>query len=191
MMIVEALAIPDVKLIRPAKHGDARGFFSETYNRRALSGAGVTAEFVQDNHSLSAQAGVVRGLHFQIPPRAQGKLVRVTRGAVFDVAVDIRRGSPTFGQHVSAVLSAENWAQLWIPAGFAHGFSTLEPDTEFVYKVTDYYAPECDRGLAWDDTFLGIPWPVEPSAAILSDKDRAHPRLAALPPYFAYGELES
>ncbi|MDX2264414.1 MAG: dTDP-4-dehydrorhamnose 3,5-epimerase [Hyphomicrobiales bacterium] len=183
-MDVQALAIPDVKLIRPKKFGDERGFFSETYSRRALAEAGIDADFVQDNHSFSAQKGVVRGLHFQIAPHVQGKLVRVTRGAVLDVAVDIRRASPTYGQHVRAELSAENWAQLWVPPGFAHGFCTLTPDTEFLYKVTGYYSPECDRGLAWDDPALAIDWPVPPQDAILSEKDRRHPTLADLPAYF-------
>ncbi len=185
-MIVEPLAIPEVKLIVPQRHRDARGFFSETYNRRALAEAGIKVDFVQDNHSLSVEKGVIRGLHFQIAPHEQGKLVRVTRGSVFDVAVDIRRGSPTYGQHVSAVLSADNWRQLWIPSGFAHGFCTLEEETEFLYKVTGYYSAECDRGLAWDDPALGIAWPVEAAQAILSDKDRRHPRLQDLPAYFSY-----
>lgn len=126
----------------------------------------------------------MRGLHFQKPPHAQGKLVRVARGAIFDVAVDIRRGSPTYGRHVTAVLSAENWAQLWVPAGFAHGFCTLEPDTEVLYKVTDYYTPECDCGLRWNDPELGIEWPVKRDEAIVSDKDRSHPALADLEPVF-------
>ncbi|MDZ4789912.1 MAG: dTDP-4-dehydrorhamnose 3,5-epimerase [Hyphomicrobiales bacterium] len=185
-MQIESLAIPDVKLITGKKFGDARGFFSEVYSRNALAAAGIKADFVQDNHSFSAQVGVVRGLHFQIAPHAQGKLVRVTRGAVLDVAVDIRQGSPTYGQHVKAVLSGGNWAQLWVPTGFAHGFCTLEPDTEFLYKVTGYYAPECDRGLAWDDPELAIDWPMAPGAAILSEKDRRHPKLAELPHYFAF-----
>jgi len=180
------LDIPDIKLVVPTRHRDGRGFFSETYHMRALADAGITAEFVQDNHSLSVAKGVVRGLHFQTAPHAQDKLVHVTRGAILDVAVDIRRGSPTYGRHVAVVLSAENWQQLWVPVGFAHGFCTLEPNTEVLYKVTDYYAPECDRGLAWDDPALGIDWPVAAEAAILSDKDRRHPRLAELPAYFTY-----
>ncbi len=185
-MKIEALAIPDVKLFTPKRFGDYRGFFSETYSRRALLEAGVSVEFLQDNHSLSAQQGVIRGLHFQTPPHAQGKLVRVTRGAVLDVVVDIRHGSPTYGQHVKVTLSAQNWSQLWVPPGFAHGFCTLEPDTEFLYKVTDYYSPECDRGLAWNDPELGIEWPVATADAVLSDKDQRHPSLAALPQYFEY-----
>ena len=186
-MKVEQLAIPDVKLIRPRIHRDDRGFFSETFNAKVMAEAGIAASFVQDNHSLSSATGVVRGLHFQIPPHAQGKLVRVTKGAILDVAVDIRHGSATFGRHVSAILSAENWLQLWIPIGFAHGFCTLEPATEVQYKVTDYYAPECDRGLLWSDPALGIKWPVGPDAAQLSEKDRRQPTLDELPPIFQVG----
>ena len=161
-MLVQPLEIPDVKLITPQRFYDERGFFSETYNRQRLAEFGIEADFVQDNHSFSSAKGVVRGLHFQVSPHAQGKLVRVTRGAIFDVALDIRRGSPTYGRHVSTVLSAENWAQLWIPVGFAHGFCTLEPNTEVLYKTTAYYAPECSRGIKWDDPALGIAWPVDP-----------------------------
>ena len=178
--------IPEVKLVTPQIFRDARGFFSETYNRAAFSAAGIDHVFVQDNHSLSRHRGVVRGLHFQIGPHAQGKLVRVARGAVLDVAVDIRRGSPTFGRHVSAILSVENWSQLWIPVGFAHGFCTLEPDTEVIYKVTDLYAPDCERGLAFDDPALGIAWPISSAEAILADKDRRYPSLRDLPDYFSY-----
>jgi dTDP-4-dehydrorhamnose 3,5-epimerase len=184
-MQFEPLHIPGLVLVRPAKFGDARGFLSETYNARAFAEAGLTPNFVQDNHSLSVPAGVVRGLHFQVAPRAQGKLVRVVRGAVLDVAVDLRRGSPSFGQHVAVELSAANWQQLWIPVGFAHGFCTLEPNTEVIYKMTDFYDPTAERGLAWDDPDLGIAWPV--SDAILSDKDRRQPRLAELPDCFEFG----
>jgi dTDP-4-dehydrorhamnose 3,5-epimerase len=179
-MDVTALEIPAVKVIRPKIIPDERGFFSETYNKQALKAAGIDVEFVQDNHSLSREKGVIRGLHFQIPPRAQDKLVRVIRGSIFDVAVDIRRGSPTFGRHVAVVLSAENWRQLWVPKGFAHGFCTLEPNTEVVYKVTDLYARECDKGIAWDDPALGIAWPIPAHAVIVSDKDRKHPRLSEI-----------
>src|SRR5262245_37930351 len=150
-MRVESLQIPEVCLITPHKFADQRGFFSETYSRRVLEDAGIGMEFVQDNHSLSAEVGTIRGLHFQSPPYAQAKLVRVTRGAILDVAVDIRHGSPTFGRHAQAVLSADNWSQMLIPEGFAHGFCTLEPDSEVLYKVNDYYAPDHDMGLAWDD----------------------------------------
>ncbi len=190
MMHVERLAIPDVVVLTPRIFRDARGFFSETWNRRALGEAGIEADFVQDNHSLSRDKGVVRGLHFQTPPHAQDKLVRVIRGRVLDVAVDIRRGSPTFGRHVAVELSAENWRQLWVPRGFAHGFCTLEPDTEVLYKVTDYYAPECDEGLLWNDPALGIDWPVGEGEAILSEKDRSHPRLAELPEVFQFAAVQ-
>ena len=147
---VTDLSVPGIKLITLKIFRDARGLFCETFNARALVAAGISAAFVQDNHSVSLQKGVVRGLHFQVPPHAQAKLVRVTRGSIFDVAVDIRVGSPTYGRHVGAVLSAAKWQQIWIPEGFAHGFCTLEPDTEVLYKVTDYYAPECDRGTTTD-----------------------------------------
>ena len=178
------LGIPDVILLEPVRHLDHRGFFSETYNRAALRDVGIDVEFVQDNHSLSRQQGVVRGLHFQTDPRAQAKLVRVSRGSVFDVAVDLRHGSATYGKWVSAVISADNWHQLYIPKGFAHGFCTLEPDTELIYKVSDYYAPECDKGVAWDDPDIGIDWPVERGQAVLSGKDGNQPRFASLPAYF-------
>ncbi|MEM7225578.1 MAG: dTDP-4-dehydrorhamnose 3,5-epimerase [Pseudomonadota bacterium] len=185
-MEIERLAIPEVVVITPKRFGDARGFFSETYNRAALSTEGIELDFVQDNHSLSADPGTLRGLHFQTPPFAQDKLVRVVRGAILDVAVDIRTGSPSYGRHVSAVLSAENWAQILVPKGFAHGFCTLEPDCEVIYKVSAPYAPAHDKGMAWDDPALGIEWPVAPDKVVLSDKDRKHPRLADLPAYFAY-----
>lgn len=183
-MEIVSLEIPDVKLIRPRKFGDHRGFFSEVYSRKAFSEAGIPQEFVQDNHSLSSEVGTVRGLHFQVPPAAQAKLIRVVRGAIFDVAVDIRRGSPTYGRHVAVRISAEEWNQLLVPVGFAHGFCTLEPDTEVLYKVTDFYSPEHDKGLLWNDSDLGIRWPVSAEAARLSDKDRTHPRLADLGDWF-------
>lgn len=185
MLEVETTALPDVKIIRPKRFGDGRGFFSEVYNRRAYSEAGLDLDFVQDNHSLSVNKGTVRGLHFQTAPFAQDKLVRVTRGRVLDVAVDLRKSSPTFGAHVAVELSAENWLQLLLPVGFAHGFCTLEDDTEVVYKVTRYYAAAHDKGLAWDDPALGIDWPVSPQEATLSDKDRRQPRLAECSDVFA------
>lgn len=185
MLTIEDTAIPAVKIITTRRFGDERGFFTETWNRRRFAEAGIDLDFVQDNHSLSGPAGTVRGLHFQSPPFAQDKLVRVVRGRILDVAVDIRRSSPTYGRHVAVELSAGNGRQLLVPVGFAHGFCTLEPDTEVVYKVTAYYAPEHDHGLAFDDPDLAIDWPVARAAAVLSDKDRTHPRLAELPEYFA------
>jgi dTDP-4-dehydrorhamnose 3,5-epimerase len=186
-MKVERLAVPDVLLITPKVFRDDRGFFSETYSHRALAEAGVPDDFVQDNHALSRSRGVVRGLHLQTPPVPQGKLVRVVRGSIFDVAVDVRHGSPTYGKHVHATLTADNFQQLWVPPGFLHGYATLEPDTEVIYKVTGYYAPECDRGVQWNDPALGIPWPISPSEAILSAKDQATRPLADQPVFFRYG----
>ncbi len=186
-MEVRRLAIEDVILITPGRHSDKRGFFSETFNKFQLATeAGITEEFVQDNHSLSVDVGTVRGMHFQVPPVAQDKLVRVLRGSVLDVVVDIRRGSPSYGRSVSAVLSEENWAQLWVPKGFAHGLCTLEPNTEVAYKVTEFYSAEHDLGLSWDDPALEIDWPVSAAEAILSDRDRRHPALATLKPFFTY-----
>src|SRR5215831_11710577 len=181
---VLATEIADVKLIVPRIHRDHRGFFSETYNKADLATLGVNLGFVQDNHSLSLERGVVRGLHFQIPPFAQDKLVRVIRGSIFDVAVDIRRGSQTYGRHVARLISAANWNQFLVPIGFAHGFCTIEPNTEVIYKVTNYYSPEHDRGILWNDTDLGIAWPVNETEAILSEKDRALARFSNLPTYF-------
>lgn len=180
------LAIPDVILVEPKRFGDHRGFFSETFHAERFAEAGVEGPFVQDNHSLSAEVGTLRGLHFQIAPSPQGKLVRCTAGAILDVAVDIRTGSPTFGQHVTAELTADNGHQLWVPAGFAHAFVTRAPDTEVQYKVTGYYDPGADRGLAWDDPALGIDWGLGDATPVLSDKDTKHPKLADLPAYFDY-----
>jgi dTDP-4-dehydrorhamnose 3,5-epimerase len=171
--------IPDVKILVPKQFKDHRGFFSEVYSRKAFEAAGIRADFVQDNHSLSAEGGVVRGLHFQLPPMAQDKLLRVVRGAILDVAVDVRRSSPTFGRSVAEVISAENWKQIYIPAGFAHGFRTLEPNTEVIYKVTNFYSPEHDRGIRWNDPALAIDWGIPEAEAILSERDRKHPTLAA------------
>lgn len=177
-MQVIATELPEVKILEPKKFGDSRGFFSETYNRRVLAELGIAHEFVQDNHSLSGTAGVVRGLHYQLPPHAQHKLVRVTHGAILDVAVDVRRASSTFGKYVTVVLSAENWRQVFVPIGFAHGFVTLEPNTEVIYKVTDYWMPEFERGISWNDPALGIPWGIEAGKATLSARDTTHPPLA-------------
>jgi dTDP-4-dehydrorhamnose 3,5-epimerase len=181
---VESLAIPDVKILTPKRFGDARGFFSETYNKAAFAEHGLSLDFVQDNHSMSQAVGVLRGLHFQTPPFAQDKLVRVVKGRIFDVAVDIRQGSPTYGQWVGAEISAEAWNQILVPVGFAHGFVTLEPDTEVIYKVTAPYAPEHDRGIAWDDPDVAVSWPLNGIRPTLSDKDTRHPRLAELPAHF-------
>ena len=183
-MKIESLAIADVKLITPRIIRDERGFFSETWNAQGLKDAGIDAKFVQDNHALSRAKGTVRGLHFQLAPKGQDKLIRCVRGAILDVAVDIRKSSPTFGQHVTAVLSATNWAQLWVPIGFAHGYATLEPDTEVIYKVTEYYSPALDRGIAWDDPALAIQWPVAARDAELSAKDKMQPLLADAPVLF-------
>lgn len=185
-MEIVSLEIEDVKIITPKKFGDHRGFFSETFNRARFEEAGLPTEYVQDNHSLSAEVGVLRGLHFQIPPFAQDKLVRVVRGRIFDVAVDIRKGSPTFGKWVGAEISAEAWNQILVPLGFAHGFVTLEPNTEVVYKVTGPYAPDHDRGIAWDDPSIGIDWPLDGKHPVLSDKDTKHPTLADAPDLFTY-----
>lgn len=174
-MRVERLAIPDVMLLTPDRFGDSRGFFSETFVAIRIEAAGITLPFVQDNHSKSGPAGVLRGLHCQIKPYAQGKLVRVVSGAIWDVAVDARQGSPSFGQHVSAELSAENWRQMWIPPGFLHGFCTLVPDSEVIYKTTDYYDSASERGVIWDDPDLAIPWPLA-SNPVLSAKDKLLPR---------------
>jgi dTDP-4-dehydrorhamnose 3,5-epimerase len=176
-MQIEDTAIPDVKLIRPARHGDARGFFSEVWNARAFADAGLDLAFVQDNHVRNAAAGTLRGLHLQVAPNPQGKLVRCCRGAVLDVAVDVRKGSPTFGRHVSAELSEENWTQLWVPEGFAHGYVTLTDGAEVLYKVTGPYDPASERGVRFDDPALGIDWRFSPDALILSEKDRSWPSL--------------
>jgi dTDP-4-dehydrorhamnose 3,5-epimerase len=183
MKVIET-AIPAVKILLPNKHGDHRGFFSEVFNTRLLKEAGLSCDFVQDNHSLSAEKGVVRGLHFQLAPMAQDKLVRVVRGGILDVAVDIRKSSPTFGKFITAEITAENWKQILVPVGFAHGFVTLEPNTEVVYKVTNYYSPQHDRGILWNDPDLGIPWGIDESTAVLSGKDKLNPKLADAPELF-------
>ncbi len=177
-MKVTPLAIPEVMLIEPKVFGDDRGFFLESFNQQAFNAAtGTRFEFVQDNHSRSRK-GVLRGLHYQLPPHAQGKLVRVVRGAVFDVAVDIRKGSPTFGRWVGAELTEDNHRQLWLPPGFAHGFLVLSDTADFLYKATSYYAPQADRGIAWDDPAIAVQWPQLGVELSLSDKDRRQPLLA-------------
>lgn len=183
-MEFEDLRLDGVKLVVPRRFGDDRGFFSEVYNQRTFSEVGIDDVFVQDNHSLSGPVGTVRGLHFQVDPHPIAKLIRVVRGAIYDVVVDLRSGSPTYGEHLGVELSADNWAQLYVPVGFAHGFCTMKPDTEVAYKVTDYWSAEVDKGVAWDDPDLGIDWPVDPGGAVLSDKDKAQPSLSDLPGYF-------
>lgn len=170
-------AIDGVILITPRRHGDGRGYFAETFRHDLFQEHCGRHNFVQENQSSSSEAGTVRGLHFQVAPKAQGKLVSCIAGALLDVAVDIRPGSPSFGRHVAVELSAANGSQLWIPAGLAHGLCTLEPDTRVNYKVTDYYSKEHEQGLFWNDPDLGIPWPVESGKAVLSDKDRILPGL--------------
>ncbi len=172
-----ALGIPGPLLIVPRRFRDGRGFFLESWSERDFEALGVVERFVQDNQSSSIAAGTIRGMHFQLPPRAQAKLVRVLRGAVLDVVVDLRRGSSTYGRHAAAELSAADARQVYVPAGFAHGFCTLEPDTEVAYKASDYYDPALERGVAWDDPDLALPWPVAADRAVLSDKDRRQPRL--------------
>jgi dTDP-4-dehydrorhamnose 3,5-epimerase len=184
VITVKSTALPDVKLVEVRRFEDLRGFFSEIYHQANFAAAGIDAQFVQDNLSLSRHAGTVRGLHFQTAPFAQAKLVRVVRGRILDVAVDIRLSSPTYGRHVAVEMGDEDGLQLFVPAGFAHGFCTLKPDTEVAYKVSAYYSPQHDKGLAWDDPDLDIAWPVSRDSAILSDKDRQHPALADLPAAF-------
>jgi dTDP-4-dehydrorhamnose 3,5-epimerase len=185
-MQLDQTGIPGLIVITPSRFGDARGFFAETYSRDKLAGEGIAIEFVQDNHSLSAQVGTVRGLHFQNPPRAQAKLVRCGRGCLFDVAVDIRRGSPTSGKWFGIELSFENGKQLLIPAGFAHGFVTRAPDTEIVYKCSDGYAPETEGALRFDDPDIGIDWGLGDTAPILSAKDAAAGSFAGFDSTFVY-----
>jgi dTDP-4-dehydrorhamnose 3,5-epimerase len=179
MLEVRELGLEGVVEILPRRFSDDRGFFSETYNAEAFAAAGIDLVFVQDNHSFSAASGVLRGLHYQLPPRAQDKLVRVTRGAILDVAVDIRRHSPDFGKWVALEVSAEKWNQILVPKGFAHGFLTLSDDTEVLYKVTDAYSPDHDRSIRFDDPDIGIEWPQPAAAFVLSQKDRTAPLLRA------------
>ncbi len=185
-MHVQPLALPEVKLIVPQVFRDNRGHFSETYNCRRYADAGIDAVFVQDNRSFSAKKGTIRGLHFQTAPFAQAKLVHVARGAIFDVAVDIRAGSPTFGKHVSATLSARDGNQIYLPIGFAHGLMTLEPDTEVLYKVSSYYSPAHEISVLWNDPALAIDWPSGGGEPVLSPKDEAGFPIAELPPVFEY-----
>jgi dTDP-4-dehydrorhamnose 3,5-epimerase len=183
-MDVLATEIADVKLLRPVYHGDERGYFVEVFNGRRFAEADLPHDFVQDNQSRSGTRGTLRGLHFQTPPFAQTKLVRVLEGAVLDVAVDLRRGSPTRGQHVMVEISAANRLQMLVPKGFAHGFLTLVPDTVVLYKVDAYYAPDHDRGVRFDDPDLAIPWPADPGGVVVSDRDRRQPAFRDLPIWF-------
>lgn len=175
-----------VKIIQPRVFRDDRGWFSETYSAQRLHGEGISDVFVQDNHSKSVATGTVRGIHFQAPPHAQAKLVRCVRGSILDFAIDLRRGSPSFGRSVSVLLSEQNATQLYVPIGFGHAFVTLEPDTEVIYKVNDVYAPECEGGVIWNDPTLGIDWPLPASGALLSAKDRLLPMLNAFESPFEY-----
>lgn len=179
MIEVKPTALPGVLEIVPRKFADNRGFFSEVYSAKAFRDAGIDLDFVQDNHSMSVQRGVLRGLHYQLPPRAQDKLVRVVKGAILDVAVDIRRSSPSFGLWTAVELSAEHWNQLLVPKGFAHGFVTLTENAEVLYKVTDVYSPSHDRAIRFDDPRIAVRWPFDPDRLILSDKDRMAPLLEA------------
>lgn len=176
-LTIRSLEIPDVKIISPQKHGDSRGFFSETYNKRTFAEAGIDLDFVQDNHSLSPQVGTLRGLHYQRHPFAQDKLVRVVSGRILDVAVDLRRDSPTFAKWVAAEISAAQWNQILVPVGFAHGICTLEPDTQLIYKVTNYYSAAHDFGVCWNDPDLAIAWPFAQDRLLLSEKDKKQPFL--------------
>ncbi len=184
MLTVTPTQIPVVMIVEPKRFGDHRGYFVESWNKKRFAEHGLDLDFVQDNESLSAQVGTVRGLHFQKAPNAQAKLVRALRGRVLDVAVDLRRNSPSYGRHVAVELSTENGRQLFVPIGFAHGFCTLEPASIIAYKVTRYYSAADDLGVTWDDPDLAIPWPVDPAQAALSDKDRRQPKFHDLPPYF-------
>jgi dTDP-4-dehydrorhamnose 3,5-epimerase len=174
------------KLIKPKRFGDDRGWFAETYNRQVYLEFGVTAQFCQDNHAFSAPPWVLRGLHFQRPPRAQARLIRCVRGAIWDVLVDLRRGSPTFGRWVATKLSADNGLQVFAPEGFAHGYLTLAPATEVEYKVTDFYAPECEGGVIWNDETLRLPWPLGGAEPVISERDARLGSLAAFDSPFAY-----
>lgn len=180
--------LPGTKLVLPRHFGDERGYFAETFRADLFAEQVGNFTFVQDNESLSVRQGTIRGLHFQSEPHSQGKLVRCTAGALYDVAVDIRRGSPTFGQWVGQTLTPDEGKQVWIPPGFAHGFCSLEPNTVICYKVTGYYSAECDKGLRWDDPAISIDWPDVADPDTLSPKDRQQPLLADLPNYFAWGK---
>jgi dTDP-4-dehydrorhamnose 3,5-epimerase len=183
---ISGFEIPEIKLIVPKRFSDTRGYFSEMWSERLFREEVANVTFVQDNQSMSTKKGTLRGLHFQKPPLAQGKLVRVLRGSIYDVAVDIRRGSPTYRRHIVTRLDTAEGAQLWVPPGFLHGFCTLEDETEVFYKVTSYYSPGHDAGVLWNDPDLGIEWPVDSNRVVLSEKDQRHPRLRDLPDFFDY-----
>jgi dTDP-4-dehydrorhamnose 3,5-epimerase len=183
---IDQTPLRDLLILTPKRFGDNRGFFCESWNRNTFAQHGLEFDFVQDNHSLSQKPGTLRGLHYQTPPHAQDKLVRCGRGRLFDVAVDIRKGSPTYGQWFGIELSFENGKQLLVPKGFLHGFISLEPDTEIIYKCTDFYAPECDAAIRWDDPSIGVDWPTGNSQPVLSEKDINAPHLADIDSPFAY-----
>lgn len=183
-MKIESLSIPEVKLVTPNRYTDERGFFSETWKRSWFEEIGVAGYFVQENHAFSRARGVVRGLHLQIGAAAQGKLVGVIRGAIWDVAVDVRHGSPSFGKCAATVLTAEYFERCWVPVGFLHGYCTLEPNTEVLYQVTAEYDKSAERGVVWNDPDLALPWPTSTTQAILSEKDRELPRLSECPSWF-------
>ena len=183
-MKVEALRIPDVKLVTPVRFNDPRGFFSETWQQTRFAEAGIPGPFIQDNHAVSNGVGVLRGLHCQIGANAQGKLVRCVRGAIFDVAIDVRHGSSTYGQWVGAEISAENWTQIWVPVGFLHAYCTLTAETDVIYKVTGPWDRSAERGVIWNDPDIAIEWPLSPDKVILSDKDKLLPRLRDVPALF-------
>lgn len=185
-MLIEQTDLDGVVVLTPKRFGDARGFFCESWSRQRMAEAGFDIDWVQDNHSVSAQVGTVRGLHFQAPPHAQAKLVRCGRGALFDVAVDIRKGSPSFGKWFGAELSFENGKQMLVPAGFLHGFVTRAPDTEIVYKCSDYYSPECDGAVRFDCPQIGIDWGMAGIAPVLSEKDKTAPTLDSFDSPFVY-----
>lgn len=183
-MEIETTRLAGVLVLTPKRFGDDRGFFAEVWNRHRMAEAGVHADFVQDNQAFSAQQGTFRGMHFQRPPQAQAKLVRVSRGSIFDAVVDLRHASPTFGQHVAVTLSAADRRQIFVPEGFAHGYVTLEPDTEVLYKASDYYAPDCEGGIRFADPALGIDWPIPPDRVSANARDLSWPLLADLDPVF-------
>ena len=186
MDVIAAPGLPAVRIITPRRISDSRGFFSEICRQDGMAACGIDVTFVQENHAQSKASATIRGMHFQIGTSAQAKLIRCPRGSILDVAVDIRRGSPTFGRHAAIVLSAENWKQVYMPVGFAHGYCTLEPDTEVVYKVNTYYDPASERGFAWNDPDIAIPWPVGGETAVLAAKDQTYPRLAELSDFFPF-----